>query len=319
MLEELKQVDMSSVEALADIKKQQDGLKALVDKAHERKGKVSDAIYQRVLNDYNVRLQELETQAQPLREKARAEFAKLRALHEKLKATLEGARLDAQEIDFRHEIGELPDADYETKRKAAEETVTGAQQNFDDADRLSQRFLEVLPPEPEPPPAAKPAPPPPLKPPGEVDTGSIPPAALSPPPPPSMPPLPPVNDRTGTLVAPVEEVIAVEDLPAAGGAGGTMVMTTPRVVLEQEGLPPQTFMLSPVTVVGRTPDNQICINKPEVSRKHARISLGDNGYVLSDLKSGNGTYVNGDRITEWKLNEGDRIEIGGVILVYLEK
>ena len=75
-------------------------------------------------------------------------------------------------------------------------------------------------------------------------------------------------------------------------------------------LEPQPHYLEPLTFIGRTPENQIRIYKPAVSRRHAQITETDAGWLLRDLSSENGTYVNGQRITERLLAEGDRVQFG---------
>lgn len=64
--------------------------------------------------------------------------------------------------------------------------------------------------------------------------------------------------------------------------------------------------------IGRNPGNELRVNNPSISRKHARISydvqLGQ--CSISDLKSSNGTYVNGNRIQTQRLVDGDRIRVG---------
>ena len=55
----------------------------------------------------------------------------------------------------------------------------------------------------------------------------------------------------------------------------------------------------------------------ELSRKHARIVVDNDGiYTLFDNGSNNGTYVNGDRITEHRLRDGDRVQIGTHTFVF---
>ncbi|MEO8198859.1 MAG: FHA domain-containing protein, partial [Thermoanaerobaculia bacterium] len=66
----------------------------------------------------------------------------------------------------------------------------------------------------------------------------------------------------------------------------------------------------PLTFIGRTPENQIRIYKPAVSRRHAQISETETGWLLRDLSSENGTYVNGQRVTERLLADGDRVQFG---------
>jgi transcriptional regulator with XRE-family HTH domain len=52
----------------------------------------------------------------------------------------------------------------------------------------------------------------------------------------------------------------------------------------------------PVLTLGRDSANDIIIGHPLASRRHARLEHNENGYLIRDLESTNGTYVNGDRI-----------------------
>src|SRR5690349_13690942 len=63
--------------------------------------------------------------------------------------------------------------------------------------------------------------------------------------------------------------------------------------------------------LGRAPDNKVVVNDSAVSRKHAEISVREDGYWIRDLNSKNGTKVNGTLIHEAApLHPGDRIDIG---------
>lgn len=72
----------------------------------------------------------------------------------------------------------------------------------------------------------------------------------------------------------------------------------------------------PEYLIGRHRDNGIQIPDLGVSGFHARIYRGPEGYVLEDLKSRNGTWVNGARIFHATLNEGDRVHVGQTDLIY---
>jgi pSer/pThr/pTyr-binding forkhead associated (FHA) protein len=63
--------------------------------------------------------------------------------------------------------------------------------------------------------------------------------------------------------------------------------------------------------IGRSPDCDIRLPKRQVSRYHARIERDDGGYLLRDLGSKNGTYVNGQEIRgePYRLKDGDEIQI----------
>jgi pSer/pThr/pTyr-binding forkhead associated (FHA) protein len=74
--------------------------------------------------------------------------------------------------------------------------------------------------------------------------------------------------------------------------------------------------LVPMTMtVGREHDNNIELKDEDVARYHARISFQRGQYVLEDLESSTGTWVNDERITEAVLKQGDRIRVGATELV----
>ena len=68
-------------------------------------------------------------------------------------------------------------------------------------------------------------------------------------------------------------------------------------------------------IIGRDADNQIVLNDKLVSRHHAQLTILDNGQaMIKDLGSSNGTYVNGNRVTEVYLNSGDTVKCGPAFL-----
>lgn len=77
----------------------------------------------------------------------------------------------------------------------------------------------------------------------------------------------------------------------------------------------------PVTVdgrqltIGRGPDNGLVLRDGRVSRNHARIDNRRGALVLVDLRSTNGSWVNGRRVEEIALGEGDRIRLGDTTLL----
>ena len=64
-------------------------------------------------------------------------------------------------------------------------------------------------------------------------------------------------------------------------------------------------------IIGRTAEAEICIDRTEVSRCHARIFVAGTTATIEDLGSKNGTYVNGERLEQpTLLSNGDEIWIG---------
>ena len=70
-------------------------------------------------------------------------------------------------------------------------------------------------------------------------------------------------------------------------------------------------------VLGRSEDASVRIDAPGVSRRHARIVVGDDGATLEDLASKNGTFV-GERLVEepTALHDGDRLRLGRQLLTF---
>jgi hypothetical protein len=83
------------------------------------------------------------------------------------------------------------------------------------------------------------------------------------------------------------------------GAGSLVLPTGERVVLGEH-----------LISVGRMPESNIVLADPNVSRNHAEIRPKGNGYVVVDLGSTNGTRVNGVRVTEQELVDGDELAFG---------
>ena len=68
--------------------------------------------------------------------------------------------------------------------------------------------------------------------------------------------------------------------------------------------------------LGRTPEADVYLRDPEVSRRHARFETHNGAVYVEDRKSSNGTFLNGRRITEAiELREGDEIDVGTTRLV----
>jgi pSer/pThr/pTyr-binding forkhead associated (FHA) protein len=82
------------------------------------------------------------------------------------------------------------------------------------------------------------------------------------------------------------------------------------LTLTFERRPVDTFNLDKdVILIGRDPTCDIRIDNVGVSRHHARIEKHGDIYTLFDLGSSNGTFVHGQRITQYNLNSGDEINI----------
>jgi hypothetical protein len=72
-----------------------------------------------------------------------------------------------------------------------------------------------------------------------------------------------------------------------------------------------------VTKAGRHPDSDIFLDDITVSRRHAEFHRREGSYVVRDVGSLNGTYLNRERIEEADLSSGDEVQIGKFKLVFL--
>jgi pSer/pThr/pTyr-binding forkhead associated (FHA) protein len=69
--------------------------------------------------------------------------------------------------------------------------------------------------------------------------------------------------------------------------------------------------------IGRDDDNTIVIDNLAVSGYHARIDMAGSTYILTDLQSTNGTFVNDEKIVSHKLVHGDNIAIGKHVILFV--
>lgn len=72
----------------------------------------------------------------------------------------------------------------------------------------------------------------------------------------------------------------------------------------------------PVINIGRRPDNHLCVDDRRVSRIHAQMRAKHGRFIIFDLDSTGGTFVNGKRITQYTLHPGDVISLAGALLIY---
>ena len=88
-------------------------------------------------------------------------------------------------------------------------------------------------------------------------------------------------------------------------------------LIYQDGDTPQSYTFSSgEVVIGRSPDCQVVLKDFGISRNHAKILVDEDGVRIMDLKSKNGTQVNGVPIVEARLKDNDRILLGKFQLTF---
>src|SRR5438105_11627524 len=86
-------------------------------------------------------------------------------------------------------------------------------------------------------------------------------------------------------------------------------------VTEKDGTTRRLSFESHDITVGRTEDNDVCLPRGSVSKRHTRIAVEDGKVFVLDLKSTNGTFVNGRKlVVPEPVSASDRIAIGDFVL-----
>lgn len=75
---------------------------------------------------------------------------------------------------------------------------------------------------------------------------------------------------------------------------------------------------NPIVSIGRHPDSTIYLDDVTVSRRHAEVHHIGGSYVVRDLGSLNGTYVDQERVEERQLSHGDELQIGKFRMVFFD-
>lgn len=99
-------------------------------------------------------------------------------------------------------------------------------------------------------------------------------------------------------------------VPAADECGRLVILST--------GMAGQEYQLDkPAMVIGRTDENDICVNHRSISRHHAKVVRENGTYSVVDLHSANGVRVNGEEYGKVELRPGDLVDLGHVRFRYV--
>lgn len=304
-------VDLAPVDGLKMIKHDADLLRGRRASLETMKAEFAEAVYQRVDADYSRQLEALERKAEPLRQQALAAYAGLRNAMREIESAHEAVKLDRQEIDLRHKLGEFDQAERDRRVAAIEAQLNESRAAHEQAQSLRSRFLEVFPNESE----LDRAPPPPGRPaaPAEKPRPAVP--AIEP----AMtrvlpvldlpePPRPPPMARTPPLAA-----------ATVASAASTMFLRTARLVPQSPEAGRAAIPLPPRPVtLGNDAGAEIQVGGPGVEARHAEININAKGYTLVDLGSKLGTLVNAEPVQERLLRHEDVIQIGAARYVFRE-
>lgn len=123
-------------------------------------------------------------------------------------------------------------------------------------------------------------------------------------------PRPPKDDEPTVIT----QILRVPHERPSGTTGSACLVVIHGPELGKRVALPRT---SPIDI-GRHPSNDLSLDQDSVSRRHARVLWQAESWQAIDLGSTNGTFINDVRITQCKLDDGDQLRVGRVILKFLE-
>ena len=316
-------VDLAPIDALKALKQEADLLRSRRASMEALKADFAEPVYRRVDADYTRQLDAVEKKAEPLRQQALAAYAGLRNAVREIDAAHDAVKLDRQEIDLRHKLGEFDAAERDRRAAAIENALNESRAAHERAQALRSRFLEVFPDE------------------AELDKASAPRPAMTTP----VRPIigegrihapPPTIEPAMTRVLPVLDLPEPPKPPAAAkappapvapppvpgtvaGAAATMFLRTARLVPQSPEAGRAAIPLPPRPVtLGNDGTAEIQVGGPGVEPRHAEININAKGYTLVDLGSKLGTLVNAEPVQERLLRHEDVIQIGAARYVFRE-
>jgi hypothetical protein len=340
MADDIAQIDASCIDSLKQLKDEQDVLDQRIQAMDDMKSRVAEAVYLRVRADYAAKRNGLEEQSRPLRDKARVEYARLMHILDELEAAHETVKLDQQEIELRHQLGEYDTKTYDQRMKTIAAVAAERGAAHEQARALRERFLgsvraeserqSTSPRAPAPAPTPTPAvsvhttaeiPQPPMArsdvtaeiP--QVVAGATGVTAAVPP----MPAAPPAARFEGTMVMPAPGFAAPPPptRPAAGVNEATVMFRPARLVPQnpEAGKATHALTLKPINI-GADTSNEIRVGGPGVEPRHAQIVPTPKGYQLLDLETKHGTRVNAEKVKERVLANEDVVQVGAARFVF---
>ncbi|MCB1608760.1 MAG: hypothetical protein KDI71_17475 [Xanthomonadales bacterium] len=300
---DLGSLDLSVLDQLADVQGQLSQIDTRLKAMDEKRSAVAEQVFNRVRKDYMEQRQELMAKATPLKESARELYNQVRSAMTELEQAFEAARMDQEEIEFRHSLGEFDDAELKRRlqgikgslaeRAKAKEQVSEIRDRFNKAFKSMEELDEA-------PPPARPADESeePTQRVNQVKEDDVTTAEMEnpdpePPPAPVARPTPP---------------------PPRRNPDATVVFRPGRLIDQATDNPggPYTLGLRPLSIGS---DSGSDVKVDGVAGRQAEVGPSRSGFILRDL-AGKVTKVNGQPVDELLLKDGDLIEVGSVSLKF---
>jgi len=266
----------------AHLRQEQAALDDRLARLDQERGRVSEAVLERVRTDYERRRNDLAARAQDLAGRANEESGSLRRAVDRQEEAVHRLRFELEEYDLRERIGETLDASSAGRAAELRREIRSLEADLGALLELQRQV-------------------------GAIADGRA--VELSP----ASAPVPASPPAAAPAASPLEtRSYVTESAPAAAPAAAPTACLIPIESVDGS----DAFHPDGPTIVGRTGDIGLRLLVGTVSRRHAELAPTDEGWVVRDLHSENGTWVNGERVWERLLADGDQVQFGSVALVF---
>lgn len=311
-------INQQLLEETNKLKEERRVVRERLEKIDGGKAQVSGGVYERVRGDYQKKLQEATAALLAKKSAIDRELATLYEARTKVGENVTQHTDELEELKFRHSLGEFDSAAFNTKSQQITEKLAKFETLLSAVNNNIERYERLFADEPD------------LLPDGPR----------------------PVRDRAAVTVpteVSVHEALRDEldtpdehyELASSGGdyfapnqVAETRVFKPAELEADTQVGPPPTTPAGPVlaivegigagsvfavqreTTIGRSKDSHVSLKEAKVSRQHAVIRKEKNDWLVVDLQSSNGVFVNGARVEKVKLASGDHIQIGSFVLEF---
>lgn len=334
-------INQQLLEEATRIKEEWRVIRDRLEKIESNRSQVSPAVYDRVKHDYQERLEEITATLMDKKQDIDNELESLQATRSKIGEQLEQQRHDLEEVKFRNMLGEFNDEDYQRQGRDKQERISKFESAMHAVNTNISRYesifheeaellgVEAATPEMEGIPCEE------DELPSQEEAEEISEKRIA--------------EETGPVELPEEQPLETDDegyilnetegpdyfsqtentgevtsesvtarAPAEDSETARQTLPRARVVIISGDQAGAAYPLKDTVSIGRADSNTIALKDAKVSRQHSQIQQHGSEFIVVDLNSSNGTYVNGQKIEEHVLTNNDEIQIGDYILQFQE-
>jgi hypothetical protein len=144
MKDEMPNIDTSGIETLKELKAEQDVIRERIDKMTSMKDKVSEQVFNKVHTEYAGKLDAIQEQAEPLKNKIRGQYAVLKDIVDGVQTELSTLELEKEEFEFRNTLGEFEEDAFQEQMEKWKVRHMEKQAEMEELENLKTEFLSAF-------------------------------------------------------------------------------------------------------------------------------------------------------------------------------